>query len=129
MNRPATIAILDDDPGVREALASFVRSLGHAARAYGSGEAFLAAAEADPDCLITDIQMPGLSGDALQARLIASGRPVPMIFMTAFPRAAVRARVLEAGAAGFLEKPVDCDEIARLLAVILDDRAPPQTLV
>jgi FixJ family two-component response regulator len=124
----AKVAILDDDAGVLAALTSLVRSFGHEARAYASAEEFLLDEAADPDCIITDIEMPGLSGDALQARLIASGRPIPMIFMTAFVRPAVRERVRAAGAVAFLEKPVDGEAIAVHLAEALD-RRDPQTFV
>ena len=129
MRQSATIAILDDDAGVRAALASLVRALGHRARSFASPEAFLRAAEPDPDCLILDVQMPGMSGDALQARLLAEGRPIPAIFMTAFPQEAVRARVMAAGGVAFLEKPVDCDEIAALIAEALAGGGAPQTKV
>lgn len=129
MWQSATIAILDDDAGVRAALASLVRALGHRARTFASPDDFLRAAAPDPDCLILDVQMPGMSGDALQARLLAEGRPIPAIFMTAFPQEAVRARVMAAGAVAFLEKPVDCDEIAALIAEALAGGGATQTKV
>jgi FixJ family two-component response regulator len=123
------IAILDDDAGVLAALTSLVRSLGFEARAYACAEDFLRDPDGDPDCLISDIEMPGLTGDALQVALIAAGRRIPMIFMTAFARPAVRERVLAAGAVAFLEKPVDGEAIAAHLAVVLARRDPPHTLV
>ena len=129
MGQTATIAILDDDAGVRAALASLLRAEGHAVRTFASPGEFLQAAGPDPDCLILDLQMPGMSGDALHARLLADGRAIPAIFMTAFPQEAVRARVLAAGAVAFLEKPVDCDEIAALVAAVVAARGGPQTKV
>ena len=129
MAQRGKIAILDDDAGVLAALTSLVRSLGFEARAYACAEDFLRDARDDPDCLISDIEMPGLTGDALQRLLIEGGRSVPMIFMTAFVRPEVRERVLAAGALAFLEKPVDGAAIARHLAAALDARDPPKTLV
>ena len=129
MRQSATIAILDDDAGVRAALASLVRALGHRARTFASPDDFLRAPGPDPDCLILDVQMPGMSGDALHALLLAEGRAIPAIFMTAFPQDAVRTRVLAAGATAFLEKPVDCDEIAALVAAAVAGRGGPQTKV
>ena len=123
MGHAATTAILDDDAGVRAALASLLRAEGHAVQTFASPGDFLQAAGPDPDCLILDLQMPGMTGDALQARLLAEGRAIPAIFMTAFPQEAVRARVLAAGAVAFLEKPVDCDEIAALVAAVVADVA------
>ena len=129
MGQTATIAILDDDAGVRAALTSLLRAEGHAVRTFASPGDFLQAPGPDPDCLILDLQMPGMTGDALQARLLAEGRAIPAIFMTAFPQEAVRARVLAAGAVAFLEKPVDCDEIAALVAAVVAARGGPQTKV
>ncbi|MFF7399939.1 response regulator transcription factor [Achromobacter sp. NPDC008082] len=124
MNHASTIAIVDDDDGVRVSLSSLVRSLGYAVRTYGSAHEFLH----DPDvgtpvCLIADIQMPLMTGDQLQAALLAAGRRLPMIFMTAFPTEAMRRRVMDAGACAYLEKPVDADAIARCLAAAMARRA------
>ena len=86
MAKTPVIAIVDDDEGVRTSLASLVRSLGYEARTYGSGDDFLRQPPGeDPACMIADIQMPVMTGDELQARLVASGRHFPIIFMTAFP--------------------------------------------
>lgn len=116
----ATIAIVDDDDGVRSSLSSLIRSLGYVARSYGSAQEFLNDRESgDPDCMIADIQMPEMTGDRLQAVLIEAGRRFPMIFMTAFPTAATRDRVLAAGARAFLDKPVEPDIIAAHLAAAL----------
>ena len=125
------IAIIDDDEGVRTSLVSLVRSLGYTARCYDSAAGFLGEREpGEPACVITDIQMPQMTGDQLQAELIAAGRRVPMIFLTAFPVEATRARVMAAGAAAHLDKPVDGDTIARCLAAIIDQGPasvfPPQ---
>ncbi len=114
------VAVIDDDAGVRSSLTSLIRSLGYEARAYRSGPDFLAeTADGDPDCLITDIQMPGMTGDQLQSALIAAGRRFPMIFMTAFPTAATRERVMAAGACAYLDKPVEPDAIASHIAAAL----------
>ena len=129
MGQSATIAILDDDAGVRATLASLLRAEGHAVRTFASPDDFLRAPGPDPDCLILDVQMPGMTGDALYTRLLAEGRAIPAVFMTAFPQEAVRARVLAAGATAFLEKPVDCDEIAALVAAAVAGRGGPQTKV
>lgn len=115
MAKTPVIAIVDDDEGVRASLASLVRSLGYEARTFESGADFLARVGDDPACMITDIQMPKMTGDELQARLVASGRNFPIIFMTAFPTESVRRRVMAAGAHCCLSKPSDGDEIIRCL--------------
>ncbi|ABS62707.1 response regulator receiver protein [Parvibaculum lavamentivorans DS-1] len=118
-----TVAIVDDDGGVRTSLTSLVRSLGYQVRAYTSAREFLDDKQSpEPDCMIADIQMPHMTGDRLQAVLSSSGRSFPIIFMTAFPSEAVRDRVMAAGARDYLEKPPDSDVIARRLADLLGPR-------
>ena len=100
------IAIVDDDESFRRATLSFIRSLGYSAAAFPSADAFLNSnAVENTDCLITDVQMPGMSGIELQSHLIAQGHRVPVIFVTAFPETEARGRALRAGAIGFLGKP------------------------
>ena len=102
------ISIIDDDELVRDAVKGLVRSLGYAAAEHASAEEYLRSSERGASsCLITDIQMPGMSGADLQAQLIAEGNFTPMIFMTAFDNEKIRARVLKAGAYGYLKKPFD----------------------
>jgi FixJ family two-component response regulator len=104
------ISIVDDDESVREATKGLVRSLGYTAATFGSAEEFLSSERVhDTSCLITDVQMPGLSGVELQSYLIAEGHQMPVIFVTAFPEERIRARALKAGAYGFLSKPFDED--------------------
>jgi FixJ family two-component response regulator len=118
------IAIVDDDAAVRASTASLVRSLGYATRTYCSGADFLGETSgAEPDCMIADIQMPEMDGPDLQEKLIAAGRRFPIIFMTAFPNDAVRARVMDAGAACFLLKPSDGDTIVAHIEDALGGRA------
>jgi FixJ family two-component response regulator len=110
------IAIVDDDEGVRIALQSLVRAEGHNVFTFRSAEDFLNSEKLhDTLCLITDLQMPGLTGIELQDRLIAAGYRIPIIFLTAHPSDEIRARGMKAGAVAFLEKPVDAH---RLMACI-----------
>jgi FixJ family two-component response regulator len=116
MAETPVIAIVDDDAGVRSSLASLVRSLGYEAHTYESGVDFLRQPPGDdPACMIADMQMPVVTGDELQARLVASGRRFPIIFMTAFPKESIRAQVMAAGAHCYLSKPSTGDEIVRCL--------------
>jgi FixJ family two-component response regulator len=103
---PATIAIIDDDDDVRESTRQLLRSRGYLTLAFASAEEFLRSGEViQVACVVTDVRMPGMDGVALQARLIAQGNSVPVIFVTAFPEQRVKDRVLAAGARGFLVKP------------------------
>jgi len=102
------ISIVDDDEAVREATKSLIRSLGYNAETFGSAEEFLAWRQLDDtDCLITDVQMPGLSGMDLQDRLISGGHEMPTIFVTAFPDAKLERRALRGGAIAYLRKPIE----------------------
>lgn len=110
------ISIVDDDESVREATKSLVRSLGYSAVTFGSAEEFLGSSQLTRTaCLITDVQMPGLSGVELQNRLIADGHRMPVIFVTAFPDERLQAQVINSGAIGYLRKPLRDD---RLIACI-----------
>ena len=91
MTSDPVISIVDDDASVREATRALVRSLGYAAATFASGEEFLGSGRIDEtSCLITDLQMPGMSGIELQRRLISDGRCLPIIFVTASPEAQAR---------------------------------------
>jgi FixJ family two-component response regulator len=114
------ISIIDDDPFVRTATDGLVRSLGYRATTFASAEEYLQSHRInDTSCVITDVQMPGLSGVELQSLLVARGNSTPMIFITAFPEEKVRARVLQAGAIGFLTKPFDEDHLIKHLQTAL----------
>ena len=106
------IAIVDDDAAVREGIRALVRSLGYSASTFGSAEEFLNSEQLDDtSCLITDVQMPGLSGIDLQDRLIAEGHRFAIIFITGYPDEDVRARAMKAGAIAFLSKPFNADHL------------------
>ena len=106
--RAAKIAIVDDDDAVREAMKLLVRSLGYHASTFASADEFLNSEQVDDtSCLITDVQMPGLSGIDLQDLLIAGGHRIPIIFITGHPDENVRANAMKAGAVAFLSKPVN----------------------
>jgi FixJ family two-component response regulator len=111
------ISIIDDDASVREATDGLVRSLGYSTVTFASAEEFLASEHlGETACIVTDVQMKGLSGVDLQSRLAADGRRVPIVFMTAFPDERLRARVMAAGAVGFLAKPFEDEHLIDCLS-------------
>jgi FixJ family two-component response regulator len=69
----------------------------------------------DTDCVISDVQMPGIDGIELQDKLIAQGHRLPIIFVTAFPEMKARAHALAAGAICFLAKPFSDEELIACL--------------
>ena len=83
-----TLAVVDDDEGVRQALARLLHSLGHNVHVFGSAEEFEAGTVA-VDCLILDVRMPGLSGPELRERLRSRSTPTPIVLVTGdtYPKA------------------------------------------
>jgi len=116
MKKQAVISIVDDDAAVRESTKHLLQSLGHETHTFASGEAFLESKMLfDTDCLILDIQMPGMTGIELQSRLISSGVRLPVIFIAAAAESAGRARVLAAGAIDLLDKPYSDESLIACL--------------
>lgn len=106
MNKGPVISIVEDDAEVRSATESLVRSHGFNVRAFASAQDFLRShSAAQTACLISDVQMPVMSGMELQAALVDQGFRIPTIFMTAFLDESIKRRAMDAGAVGFLHKP------------------------
>ena len=121
------ISIVDDDGLVRESTKGLVRSMGYAAETFTSAEEYLRSNRAPATaCLISDVQMPGMNGADLQDRLIADGHRTPIVFVTAFHDEGIRARVMKAGACGFLTKPFRDDSLIECLdRALLGGRIDP----
>ena len=102
------IAVVDDDESVRDAVDGMLRSVGLTARTFASAEEFLRSGEqSQTACLITDVQMPGMNGLELLAKLAAGEYRIPVIFISAFGNPRVREQARRAGAVLFLDKPFD----------------------
>jgi FixJ family two-component response regulator len=110
-----SVAIVDDDTLVRSAIASLARSYGLTTASFGSAEEFLQADIADFDCVLSDIQMPGMSGFDLQRTLYETSPHTPVVIMTALGEPQLREQAMSAGALGFLDKPFDPAEVVALL--------------
>ena len=115
----ALIAIVDDDESVCRALKRLVRSLGMDADTFASGQNFLDLIEAMPsfgaDCVVLDVQMPGMNGLEVGRRLAARGSRLPVIFITAHDETGVRERAFALGAVAFLRKPFNDELFIRTL--------------
>ena len=113
--RTGTVHIVDDDTGVREALAWLLRSRGLVSRSWESADVFLQSLEAgecgvpvaEPECLLLDVRMPGLSGLALFERLSSRGLTgaLPVIFLTGHGDVPTAVDAVKRGAFDFCEKP------------------------
>jgi len=112
----ALVAIVDDDPSVREGLESLIRSAGWEVEAFASAQEFLVQPRAAaPGCLILDLQLPGVSGLDLQKQMAAAGIETPIIFLTGHGDIPASVQAMKAGAVEFLTKPF---EEQQLLAAI-----------
>ncbi len=106
------VYVVDDDISAREGVAGLIRSAGMAARTFASGEEFLAAHRPKmPSCLVLDVNLPGVNGLELQQELVKSGPSMPIVFLTGHGDIPMTVRAVKAGAANFLTKPVDDDEL------------------
>ena len=106
------VAIIDDDESMRDAVQNLLNSVGIRSRSFASAEDFLRSGlQNEIACLISDIRMPGMTGLELQARLVAEGSRVPIIFITAHGNAKNRTQALNAGAIEFLGKPFDDESL------------------
>lgn len=125
MAAPAKIFIIDDDESVREAMKNLIQHLGYDTEAFASAEDCLDCGHiADAACLISDVQMPGMTGFELHRRLLADGYRIPVIFMSGHPGEARRAATMGAGAIGFLDKPIDVRRLTDCLNKALEPRSP-----
>lgn len=112
MSNAPLIAIVDDDVMVCEATKDLVETFGFNARTFTSAGEFLNSdCVSGTACLIADVQMSGINGLQLHRKLIASGRRIPVIFITAFPDERLRKRALAAGAVCYLTKPLDGESL------------------
>lgn len=114
------IAVVDDDPAIREAMDDLIMSFGYECRLFVSAEQFLESKQqADIDCIVVDVKMPGLSGIELQSELNRRGNHPPMIFVTSYQDERTRNAALNGGALAFLDKPVNIVSLIGCLESVL----------
>ncbi len=104
----AAVFVVDDDPGLLDAVAMLLGSVGLTARTFSSPLEFLRSVEPDAaGCLVLDLRMPGMSGPQLQSRLLTSGWELPIVFLSAHGDVSTAVEAVKAGAVDFIEKPFD----------------------
>jgi FixJ family two-component response regulator len=108
------VAVVDDDPRIRESLQSLIESAGLTAWVFSRGEDLLHGdLLAATSCLITDVRMPGMDGLALQRRVRLARPELPIIFITGHHEDDVEQLAFAQGAAFFIRKPFDAGELLR----------------
>lgn len=106
------ITIVEDDTLVLRSLVRLIRTAGYRVLAFESAEEFLESTKAgEVACAILDLQLPGMSGLELQARLTAANCQVPIVFVTAHDEPEMRAQALRNGAIAFFGKPLKDDDL------------------
>lgn len=114
-----TIAVIDDDLRVLEALVNLLRSFGYKAQSYDSAEQFLeSGALSRIGCIVTDVEMRRMSGVDLLQHLKHNNSTVPVIIITGKPSAQTESFYLDNGAVGFFRKPVDGDALVELIGSV-----------
>ncbi|MBH5397774.1 response regulator transcription factor [Bradyrhizobium sp. CNPSo 4010] len=119
---PGLVHVVDDDESFRTAIERRLKLAGYEVATYASALELLDSLsdEEQVGCILLDVRIPGLSGPDLQARLVASGSRLPIIFLTGHADTPTTVRAIKAGAEDFLTKPVSSaqllDAIERALA-------------
>ena len=128
MKSTAVIHIVDDDRSVRKALAIAFRFDGWKTETYESAEDFLNRGM-DPTaigCVVADVRMPGMGGVGLQAGVAQRGDFLPIVFMSGHGASDLKDQLLTGGAAGFLPKPFDDEEVLAMVKKVLHKHYPKE---
>lgn len=129
MSEPESIVfVVDDDPSVRRAIERLIVCVGLQVELFGSPQEFLASKLPNvPSCLVLDVRLPGISGLALQRRLVEANVQIPIIFITAHSDVPMTGRAMKAGAVEFLPKPFhDQDLLDAIQLALKKDRGRRQ---
>jgi FixJ family two-component response regulator len=124
-----TVFIVDDDPAIREALGSLLRSVGLGVRTLASVPEFLNTPLPDgPTCLVLDVRLPGQSGLDLQRELSAANIQLPVIFITGHGDIPMSVQAMKGGALEFLTKPFRDQDLLDAIQIGLErDRIRRET--
>ncbi|AXC50720.1 sigma-54-dependent Fis family transcriptional regulator [Paracoccus suum] len=115
MTRPMKIAIVDDEPDMRESISQWLVLSGFDTETYGSAEDALRAIGTDwPGVVITDIKMPGMDGMAFLKRLMGVDSGLPVIMITGHGDVPMAVEAMRLGAMDFMEKPFNPDRMTEL---------------
>jgi two-component system response regulator FixJ len=115
-----TIALIEDDEAALESLRLLLESRSLDVRGFRSAEAFLESLrERHPECIVSDVRLPGLSGLDLQRALKGQGNDAPVILITGHGDIAMAVTAMKEGAYDFVEKPYDAERLIATIATAL----------
>ena len=111
------VAIIDDDPGMRQALENMLCAFGYRTEIYASAEEFVRAAiTTEAACLVVDIQLGDISGVELGRHLLVTGFEFPIIFMTGSLEETHRRQAMDLGCIAYLNKPFPAKQLIEAIA-------------
>jgi FixJ family two-component response regulator len=123
VSKKPLISVVDDDASVRAGMVDLVQAVGFAAQAFEGASDFLNSDGIDStSCLILDVRMAGTTGLELHDRLVAAGKAIPTILLTAYPNEQDRDRALQAGVTCYLTKPCNQDDLLVCIRSALESR-------
>jgi DNA-binding NtrC family response regulator len=125
---PLNILLVEDDASVRQAVGSVLRDEGYAVQTAADGQEAIAGFKPDTDLVIADLMMPHVDGRALLKWVIQNHPQTNVILMTGFGTIPQAVEAIKAGAAAYLTKPLDPDELLLQVKKILEDRRLRQEL-
>jgi len=118
-NSQVTVHVVDDDRNTRDALRQLLTRAGYPVKLHASGSAFLDAYDGLPGCMILDLAMPEMRGEALLEEIARLKLNVVVLVMTGHATIEAAIRVTRAGAMGLLQKPFDNDQLLEKLGEVL----------
>jgi len=106
------VAVIDDDPSIRDALGSLFETVAIKAELFGSVDEYLRASKSRPaNCIVLDVRLPGASGLDFQTQLVGANNQTPIVFITGHADIPMSVRAMKAGAIEFLTKPFRHQEL------------------
>lgn len=110
---PGLVHVVDDDASFRTAIERRLKLAGYEVETYASAQQLLdrLPSPGQPECILLDVRIPGLSGPELQSRLIELGSILPIVFLTGYADIPTTVQVIKAGAEDFLTKPTSSEQL------------------
>lgn len=124
MTTDAVVHLIDDDEGVRHAVAFLLATSGFAVRVHESATMFLEALSSlQPGCIVTDVRMPGMDGLALQRELKKRDVRLPVIVITGHADVPLAVEAMKAGAVDFIEKPFNDERLLSAVRIAINNQS------
>jgi two-component system response regulator FixJ len=120
MSNVGVVHVIDDDPAVRDSLSVLFRAVGHTVTTYPSARLFLdGLPAAGPGCVVSDVQMPEITGIELLELMKDRLAELPVIVLTGRADVPLAVQALKAGAVDFIEKPFEPETILGAVRTVL----------